>query len=126
MRFKAYCAESYEQGNAILKAMAGIEQEHTAHDSTALARNLVMLGDWRLWNGRTEAAWQAYQEAETELAQGDDAQAQVRRLFGEPVALPDIADLSLLPPTVDPAAGRCPAGVRGERGGPGAGPAAHG
>jgi hypothetical protein len=102
LRFKAYCAESYAQGNAILETIAGIEQQHAAQDSKALARNLVMLGDWQLWNGRTEAAWQAYRQAQTELAHADDAQAQTRQLFGEPVALPDITELSPLPPTVDP------------------------
>ena len=102
LRFKTYYAQSYEQGNAVIEAITNIEQEHAAPDSTALARNLVMLGDWQLWNGRTEEAWQAYRKAETELAQADDAQAQARQLFGEPVALPDIADVSPLPPTVDP------------------------
>jgi hypothetical protein len=100
LRFKAYSAESYEQGSAILEAIAGIEQQHGAQDGTALARNLVMLGDWHLWNGRTKAAWQAYREAETELTRAGDAQTQIQRLFGEPVALPDIAELSPLPPTV--------------------------
>jgi hypothetical protein len=102
LRFKAYSAESYEQGSAILETMAGIEQQHGAQDSTALARNLVMLGDWHLWNGRTRDAWQAYRDAETELARSGDAQAHMQQLFGEPVALPDIEDLSPLPPTVDP------------------------
>jgi len=99
LRFKAYSAESYEQGSAILETMAGIEQQHGAQDSTARTRNLVMLGDWHLWNGRTKAAWQSYREAETELARAGDAQVQ-QQLFVEPVALPDIADLSPLPPTV--------------------------
>jgi hypothetical protein len=102
LRFKAYSAESYEQGSAILEAMAGIEQQHGAQDSTALASNLVMLGDWHLWNGRTEAAWQAYRDAEAELARGGAAQTQLQQLFGEPVALPAIAELNPLPPTVDP------------------------
>ncbi len=102
LRFKAYCAESYEQGNTIIETISGIEQERAARAKKTLAQNLVMLGDWRLWNGRTEAAWQAYREAQTELAQADDAQEQTRQLFGEPVALPDLADLSPLPPTVDP------------------------
>jgi hypothetical protein len=102
LRFKAYSAESYEEGSAILETMAGIELQHGAQDSTALARNLVMLGDWHLWNGRTKAAWQAYRDAETELARAGDAQPHREQLFGEPVALPDIAELRPLPPTADP------------------------
>jgi hypothetical protein len=101
LRFKTYRAKSYQQGNAIIGAISDIEQEHTGQDTSARAQALVMLGDWRLWNGRTDAAWEAYREAETELARTDDAQSQVEPLFGEPVALPDMADLSPLPPVVD-------------------------
>ncbi len=102
LRFKSYRAGSYQHGNAIIDAISGIEKERAAGDDMTIAQTLVMRGDWRLWNGRTEAAWQAYREAQTELAQGDDAQARTRQLFGAPVALPDIADSSPLPPTVDP------------------------
>lgn len=102
LRFKGYRADSYQQGNAIIEAISGIKQGPATEGSKALAQTLVMLGDWRLWNGRTDAAWQAYREAETELAQTGDAQAAIQQRFGEPVALPDIADSSPLPPTVDP------------------------
>ena len=61
-----------------------------------------MLGDWSLWNGRTKAAWQAYRRAETELAGEDDAQVQLQKVFGQPIALPDIAGLTPLPPSIDP------------------------
>lgn len=102
LRFKKYHAQSYQQGDAVIEAIANIERERSAPDSPALARSLVMLGDWRLWNGRTDAAWEAYREAATELAHSGDAQAQAKQLFGEPVALPDIAEMSLLPPVVEP------------------------
>ena len=59
-----------------------------------------MLGDWRLWNGDTNAAWQAYGAAEAELAGQNDAQLHVQKLFGEPVQLPDFAALRPLPSTV--------------------------
>ncbi len=61
-----------------------------------------MRGDWRLWNGRTSAAIAAYQEAQAELARGADAQARIQQVFGEPVALPALGDLSPLPPAADP------------------------
>jgi hypothetical protein len=102
LQFQGYRARSYEQGNSIIDAIASIEQKRAARDSLWLARNRVMVGDWQLWNGRTEAAWQAYREAETELARREDAQAVTRQLFGEPVALPAFADLSPLPPVVEP------------------------
>jgi tetratricopeptide (TPR) repeat protein len=101
LMFKSYRAKSYRQGNAIIEAIASIKQD-TAEDKLTLAETLVMLGDWRLWNGRTQDAWQAYQEAERELAREDDAQLQLQQLFGEPVALPHFANLNPLPPMVDP------------------------
>ena len=102
IRFKSYRAKSYQQGSAVIADIYDIEQEHFAQDKMTLAQTLVMLGDWRLWNGDTEAAWQAYEEAETELAGQDDAQLQTKQLFGEPVPLPDFAALSPLPSSVDP------------------------
>ena len=93
-QFNAYRIQSYRQGNKIIEAIARIERN--------VANTQVMLGDWRLWNGRTKSAWQAYQEAETELVREGDAEVQLQKLFGQPVALPDIAGLTPLPPAVDP------------------------
>jgi len=93
-QFNAYRIQSYRQGNNIIEAIARIERN--------VANTQVMLGDWRLWNGRTKSAWQAYQEAETELVREGDAEVQLQKLFGQPVALPDIAGLTPLPPAVDP------------------------
>jgi hypothetical protein len=102
LRFRTYHKQSYQQGNAIIAAIAGIEQQRSSPDSPNHARALVMLGDWRLWNGKNTAALEAYREAEMELARTGDAQAQAQQLFGHPVALPDIAEMSLLPPEVEP------------------------
>ena len=93
-QFSAYRTQSYRQGNNIIEAIARIERN--------VAQTQVMLGDWRLWNGRTKSAWQAYQKAEAELAGEDDAQVQLQKIFGQPIALPDIAGLTPLPPAVDP------------------------
>ena len=94
LQFNAYRAQSYRQGNNIIEAIARIQRN--------VAQTQVMLGDWRLWNGRTKSAWQAYQKAEAELAGEDDAQVQLQKVFGQPIALPDIAGLTPLPPAVDP------------------------
>jgi tetratricopeptide (TPR) repeat protein len=102
LRFKAYRSESYHKGNAVISASADIELERNEEHSLALAKTRVMQGDWSLWHGKTQAAWEAYREAETELAQRGDAQSVTQQLFSEPVALPDIAGLSPLPPTVEP------------------------
>lgn len=100
-RFTAYQSQSYRKGNAVIAAIRGIEEGRGA-SSLAIAQTLVMLGDWRLWHGEQEAAAQAYSEAEAELAQQDDAQPYRDRLFGEPVALPDIDGLRPLPPLTAP------------------------
>jgi tetratricopeptide (TPR) repeat protein len=99
-RFKTYHAQSYEQGNAVIAAIADIEQQRSAPNSPPGASTLVMLGDWYLWNGKTDAAWAAYQQAATELAREDGAKEKAQMLFGEPVALPAMVDISLLPPVV--------------------------
>ncbi|MEZ5502533.1 MAG: hypothetical protein R3E50_07650 [Halioglobus sp.] len=103
LQFKAYRAQSYQLGSDIIQAISGLAEQQGTQTSETRAQGLVMLGDWRLWNGRREDAWQAYREAETELAREDDAQAELDQLFGEPVALPALEDLSPLPPAVDPA-----------------------
>ena len=94
LQFNAYRAQSYRQGNNIIEAIARIQPN--------VARTQIMLGDWRLWNGRTNAAWEAYRRAERELAGEDDAQVQLQNVFGQPIALPNIAGLTPLPPSIDP------------------------
>jgi hypothetical protein len=102
LRFKAYRAKSFQRGSAVIETIAKVEKGPAGTNDATGAETLVLLGDWRLWNGRTDDAWQAYREAEMELAQKDDAQLKRRQLFGEPVALPNIAGLYPLPPVVEP------------------------
>ena len=102
IRFKSYRAHSYQQGDTIIKAISSINLNQPTPDHKAIAETLVMLGDWRLWNGKTDAAWEAYREAEAEVASSGDAQTLMPKLFGEPVALPNIGDLNPLPPSVTP------------------------
>lgn len=100
--FKQYRAKSFRTGNAIIEAIADIEQEHGSSDAATRAQSMVMLGDWRLWNGKTEDAWEAYKAAAAELALSDDAQALTMSFFGEPVPLPDLAVINSLPAAVAP------------------------
>lgn len=102
LRFRSYRTQSYQQGNAIIEAIASIEKSQPAPDSATLAQTMVMLGDWRLWNGRTDSALEAYREAETALAGDTGAREQIQRMFAEPVALPAFAEANPLPPVVDP------------------------
>lgn len=102
-RFNAYRTQSYQKGSAVATAIHDIELQHEDEQGVAATRALVMLGDWQLWHGKQETAWRTYQDAMVELAERDDAQVQIDQLFGAPVALPDIASLRPLPPTVDSA-----------------------
>jgi hypothetical protein len=102
-RFMAYRAQSYQKGSAVITAMHDIELQREGEQNVATARALAMLGDWQLWHDKRDTAWQTYQDAMVELAGRDDAQLQIDHLFGEPVALPDVAGVRPLPPTVDTA-----------------------
>jgi hypothetical protein len=108
-RFNAYRAQSYDKGSAVILAMYGIEQkqEESQGEETGLAtaRALTMLGDWRLWHEEREKAMQAYGEAIAELNKRDDAQLQIARLFGEPVALPNLDGVRQLAEVEEPGLG---------------------
>lgn len=97
-RFRSYREQSFQQGNEIIQAIAGVENDRATVDGTAIARAQVMLGDWRLWNGKITSALEAYREAETAFARSGDGQAEMQRLFAQPVALPDFAESGSLPP----------------------------
>jgi tetratricopeptide (TPR) repeat protein len=100
-RFNAYRAQSFQKGTAVITAIHDIEQENGGQDSVGAAEAILKLGDWQLWHGEKEEAWQSYQLAMAELAERDDAQIQVDRLLGTPVPLPDIDGVRPLPPPVD-------------------------
>ena len=102
-RFMAYRAQSFQKGSAVITAIHDIELQREGEQSVAAAQALVMLGDWQLWHEKRDTAWRTYQGAMVELAERDDAQVQIDHLFGEPVALPDVAGVRQLPPTVDTA-----------------------
>ena len=99
-RFNAYRNDSYDKGRAVIQAIHDIGQE--AEDPVAAAESLIMLGDWFLWNDKRQSAMQAYQDAMAELATLKDAQQEMERLLGEPVALPSLEGLNPLPRSVEP------------------------
>ncbi len=99
-RFNAYRNDSYDKGRAVIQAIYDIRQE--AEDPVEAAESLVMLGDWLLWNDKRQSAMQAYQDAMAELATLEDAQQEMDRLLGQPVALPSLDGLSPLPKPVEP------------------------
>lgn len=101
-RFNAYRSSSFKRGEAVITAMYEINQRNTGADKLTAAEDLVMLGDWRFWHGLKEGALDSYRQALAELAELDDAQAQVERLFGEPVPLPAVDGVRPLPPTTSP------------------------
>ncbi|KZX58570.1 hypothetical protein A3709_18295 [Halioglobus sp. HI00S01] len=99
-RFYRYQRESYKRGRAVIQAIYDLQLSLYGEDSPQVTKTQVMMGDWMLWNGEKEAAWQTYQEVTAELvAQGAD-QANIEAAFAEPVALPNYEGVHPLPPTV--------------------------
>ena len=101
-RFNAYRGSSFKRGEAVITAIYEINQRNSGGDKRVAAEDLVMLGDWRFWHGLKEGALETYRQALAELAELDDAQEQVDRLFGEPTPLPAIDGVRPLPPTTSP------------------------
>lgn len=99
-RFYAYRAQSYEKGSAVIKAIHDIETANSGPQSIPVARALVMLGDWQLWNEERSQSMETYRLAMMELAQRDDAQVQIDLLLGQPAALPDLDGVRPLPAPV--------------------------
>jgi hypothetical protein len=99
-RFNAYRARSYKQGNAVIRAIYDVENARADEEHLATAEALVMLGDWNLWHDAREPAKEAYQAALVELAELNDAEQQIERLFGKPRPLPAVDGAQPLPPVV--------------------------
>lgn len=97
-RFFAYQRESYKRGQAVIRAMYDIEQFNNGDDPVTAAESLTLLGDWMLWHGVKERAFDTYTQAVAELAALDDAQFHIDRLFGQPAPLPDFDGVRPLPP----------------------------
>jgi hypothetical protein len=103
-RFNAYRNQSYDRGRAVIQAIYDIGRQPENGDPLAAAQALVMLGDWYLWHDERDDGLQAYADAQAELAKLDGAKSEVERIFGKPVALPDVDGLRPLPENVEPEA----------------------
>jgi hypothetical protein len=101
-RFNAYRNQSYDRGRAVIQAIYDIGRQPGNGEPLAAAEALVMLGDWYLWHDQRDDGLQAYADALAELAKLDDAKTEVERIFGQPVALPDMDGLRPLPQNVEP------------------------
>ena len=96
-RFYAYRGQSYDKGTAVIMAMRDIDLANYGPQSVQVAQRMVMLGDWQLWNEQRSESMETYRSAIRELAERDDAQIQIDKLFGEAVALPDVDGVRPLP-----------------------------
>ncbi len=100
-RFTSIQSRSYKQGREVINVMVDVYSENLEPGNPLRVESLVMLGDWMWFNGERTRATEVYQQALTELAARDDAQLQKERLFGTPVALPDVDGLRPLPVAPD-------------------------
>ena len=101
-RFNAYRAQSFKKGQAVLHAIHDIELKNNVDDSVANAESVTRLGDWLFWHGEKEPAIEIYREAFMELAEAENAQVELERLFGAPVPLPSMAEVRPFPETTGP------------------------
>jgi len=99
-RADAYISQNYKKGDAVIRAIYDVEQHRHVKNGLPAVETLVMLGDWMLWHDKRDSANQIYLTALRELAALDDAQIQIKQVFGEAVALPDIDGIRPLPPAV--------------------------
>ena len=101
-RFNAYRAQSYKKGQAVLHAIDDIELKNNIDDSVAKAERLNRMADWIFWHGEKETAVEIYREAFMELAEAENAQVELERMFGAPVPLPSMAEVKPFPETTSP------------------------
>ncbi|MEE8338939.1 MAG: hypothetical protein V3R56_02275 [Xanthomonadales bacterium] len=99
-RADAYFGQNFKKGNAVIRAIYNVELTRHGEHGLSTAETLVMLGDWMLLHDRRDSANRIYLNALRELAALDDAQVQIKHMFGEAVALPDIDGIRPLPPAV--------------------------
>ena len=99
-RFDSYRRQNFKNGNSVILAIYNLQQSRFGEHALPAAEAIVMRGDWMLWHGRLNSAIRAYQDALRELAKLEDAQVQIKSIFGDPVALPDIDGIRPLPPLV--------------------------
>lgn len=98
-------SRNYKMGKSILQSIYAVELHNHGQPSLPTARTLIMMGDWMVWSGKRDSAYQAYLDAMQELSKLDDAEKHIERIFGTPVPLPDIDGLRSLPATVAQAEG---------------------
>jgi tetratricopeptide (TPR) repeat protein len=97
-------SDNYKRGEQIITTLHNVRMEQldegeTDPDTTA---TLVMLGDWHLYHGRRDAAFEVYLTAFQELVETDDAKTNIPELFDNPVALPDVDGIRSLTPASTP------------------------
>ena len=100
LRFNSYYMQHFKRGNSVILAIYNLQQSRFGEHALPTAEAIVLLGDWMLWHDKRDSAIQAYQDALRQLAELDDAQVQIKNIFGDPVALPDIDGIRPLAPLV--------------------------
>ncbi|MEP5567155.1 MAG: hypothetical protein ABJN62_04915 [Halioglobus sp.] len=96
-RFNAYRAQSYQKGQAVIRAIYDVEAANHGINSQGTIEAKVMLGDWVFWFGKREPAINAYAEAIAELVARGDAESDIALLFDTPVELPNFDGARHLP-----------------------------
>ncbi len=99
-RFALLRSNQYARGVQLISALYRTTPEDTPEHARARAEALIMLGDWLLWHGKRNIAWQAYRDALAELAPNSAAQQEIAALLAQPTALPALSGVRVLPEPV--------------------------
>lgn len=101
-RLIALNSEAYKRGNSVIQALVDIDVANELPFEQRLL-DMVALGDWALWFGKNNEAFDRYTQAIT-LLSGSDVETEtatndrlLAALFGEPVPLPAIPGLAPFP-----------------------------
>ncbi|MFV8818680.1 energy transducer TonB [Haliea sp. E17] len=105
-RFNAFRSQSFGKGEAVVDSIYDIQVNNHGQNSAEAAEARALQGDWLLYHGQRNGAEEHYRLAVAELAPRDDAEAEIERLFGEPVELPDDDVVRYLPTPVAVEEGR--------------------
>ena len=89
-RLEQYKLNSYRSGKQAISRMVDIYSNNPESPPAASVKAKIELGDWYQMFSKYHSAVEAYQEAYNSLRDQDASSQTIERLFGKPVALPNL------------------------------------
>ncbi len=89
-RLDQYIINSYSSGKKAITRMVDVYANNPESPPAATVKAKVELGDWYLLFNKWHSALNIYQEAYDTLIAQNASEKEIKRLFGKPIALPDL------------------------------------